>query len=193
MWRSLAAAAGLAAVTARGGAAQAQYPDTTRLAREVPELLRVSGVPGLSMAVVRAGRVVWSGAFGTVNDSADAPPRRRRPSSRRPRSASRSSPTWSCAWPTAASSTSTARCSSCWSIPGSRTTRATGGSRPAWCSRTPPGCRTGAATRFASGSIRARTTGTPAKASSSSRRRSSASPVDPSTRSPSARCSGRSG
>ena len=73
MWRSLAAAAGLAAVTARGAAAQAQYPDTAWLAREVPDLLRVSGVPGLSLAVVRAGRVVWSGVFGTVNDSAARP------------------------------------------------------------------------------------------------------------------------
>jgi CubicO group peptidase (beta-lactamase class C family) len=69
MWRSLAAAAGLATVTARPGEAQAQYPDTASLAREVPELLRLSGVPGLSVAVVSAGRVVWSGAFGTVNDS----------------------------------------------------------------------------------------------------------------------------
>jgi CubicO group peptidase (beta-lactamase class C family) len=73
MWRSLAAAAGLAAVTARGGAAQTQYPDTAWLARELPELLRVGGVPALSVAVVRAGRVIWNGAFGTVNDSATRP------------------------------------------------------------------------------------------------------------------------
>ena len=70
MWRTLAVAAGLSALFARGGAAQTQYPDTASLAREIPQLLRVSGVPGLSLAIVRGGRVVWSGAFGTVNDSA---------------------------------------------------------------------------------------------------------------------------
>ena len=53
MWRSLTPAACLVAVMARGGAAQAQAPDTARLLREVPELLRVSGVPGLSLAVIR--------------------------------------------------------------------------------------------------------------------------------------------
>ncbi|MBA3316481.1 MAG: beta-lactamase family protein [Gemmatimonadales bacterium] len=30
-------------------------------------------MPGLSMAVVQNGRVVWTGAFGTVNDSANTP------------------------------------------------------------------------------------------------------------------------
>ena len=78
MKRSLDVAAVIAMVTC-GGTAQAQEtltfpsPDTVRLAREVPDLLQVSGVPGLSMAVVRAGQVVWSGAFGTVNDSAKRP------------------------------------------------------------------------------------------------------------------------
>ena len=75
MKRSLDVAAVIAMVTCCG-TAQAQEtltfpsPDTARLAREVPDLLQVSDVPGLSMAVVRAGQVVWSGAFGTVNDSA---------------------------------------------------------------------------------------------------------------------------
>ena len=73
MWRSLSAAACLVALLAPGGAAQVQRPDTARLLREVPELLRVSGVPGLSLAVVRDGAVVWSRAFGTVNDSARRP------------------------------------------------------------------------------------------------------------------------
>lgn len=48
-------------------------PDTADLAREIPRLLRVSGIPGLSMAVVQNGRVVWAGAFGTLNDSAQTP------------------------------------------------------------------------------------------------------------------------
>ncbi|HJY42540.1 MAG TPA: serine hydrolase domain-containing protein, partial [Steroidobacteraceae bacterium] len=48
-------------------------PDTASLEREIPRLLRVSGIPGLSMAVVQNGRVVWAGAFGTLNDSAQTP------------------------------------------------------------------------------------------------------------------------
>jgi CubicO group peptidase (beta-lactamase class C family) len=51
-------------------AAAQQRPDTVALARDIPGLMRVSGVPGLSMAVVQDGRVVWARAFGTVNDSA---------------------------------------------------------------------------------------------------------------------------
>ena len=43
-------------------------PDTAALARDIPGILRVSGVPGLSMAVVEHGDVVWTGAFGTVKD-----------------------------------------------------------------------------------------------------------------------------
>ena len=48
-------------------------PDTAELEREIPRLLQVSGIPGLSMAVVQNGRVVWAGAFGTINDSAQTP------------------------------------------------------------------------------------------------------------------------
>jgi CubicO group peptidase (beta-lactamase class C family) len=48
-------------------------PDTAALARDIPELLRSSGVPGLSIAVVRGGRTGWSRAFGTVNDPDRAP------------------------------------------------------------------------------------------------------------------------
>jgi CubicO group peptidase (beta-lactamase class C family) len=48
-------------------------PDTAALARDIPRLLRESGVPGLSIAVVRGGQVAWTGAFGTANDSAKSP------------------------------------------------------------------------------------------------------------------------
>jgi CubicO group peptidase (beta-lactamase class C family) len=48
-------------------------PDTAALEREIPRLLSISGIPGLSMAVVRDGRVVWADAFGTMNDSAQTP------------------------------------------------------------------------------------------------------------------------
>jgi CubicO group peptidase (beta-lactamase class C family) len=46
----------------------ADPPDTAALERIIPTILRVSGVPGLAMAVVDSGRVVWSGAFGNVKD-----------------------------------------------------------------------------------------------------------------------------
>jgi CubicO group peptidase (beta-lactamase class C family) len=48
-------------------------PDTAALARDIPRLLEVSGVPGLSMAVVQDGRVTWARGFGTANDSARTP------------------------------------------------------------------------------------------------------------------------
>ena len=50
-----------------------RQPDTAALARDIPRLIRVADVPGLSMAVVQNGRVSWTGAFGTVNDSANTP------------------------------------------------------------------------------------------------------------------------
>jgi len=46
----------------------AAAPDTAALQRIIPEILRVSGVPGLAMAVVDHGEVVWTGAFGNVKD-----------------------------------------------------------------------------------------------------------------------------
>jgi CubicO group peptidase (beta-lactamase class C family) len=52
-------------------------PDTSALAAQLPALLETSGVPGLSIAVVRDGRVAWTGAFGTMNDSARTPLDRR--------------------------------------------------------------------------------------------------------------------
>src|SRR6185436_5993237 len=78
LMRSCALLVGILALTAcrRPGPAHplaAEAPDTAALAREVPGFLRSSGVPGLSMAVVREGRVVWAGAFGTRGDSAQTP------------------------------------------------------------------------------------------------------------------------
>ena len=46
----------------------APAPDTVALARIIPDALRVSGVPGLAIAVVEHGQVVWTGAFGNVQD-----------------------------------------------------------------------------------------------------------------------------
>jgi CubicO group peptidase (beta-lactamase class C family) len=89
-WGRLSGPAGLAALVACGPArtprpeappAEVQAPqvigrhtpDTAALAREIPDQMRIGGVPGLSVAVVERGRVVWTGAFGTVNDTAGTP------------------------------------------------------------------------------------------------------------------------
>lgn len=50
-----------------------RQPDTAALARDIPRLIRIGDVPGLSIAVVQNARVIWAGAFGTVNDSAHTP------------------------------------------------------------------------------------------------------------------------
>ena len=76
--RSCVLLVGLLALTAcrRPGATHPHAdrpPDTATLAHEIPRFLRTSGVPGLSMAVVRDGRVVWAQAFGTRGDSARTP------------------------------------------------------------------------------------------------------------------------
>ena len=71
---TLATILALVALAACGSRKVAPHrPDTAALEREIPGLLRVSGVPGLSMAVVQNGRVVWAEAFGTVIDSAQTP------------------------------------------------------------------------------------------------------------------------
>ncbi len=51
-------------------AADSSLPDTAALNRDLPRILRASGIPGLSMAVVKNGRVIWTGAFGTTHDPA---------------------------------------------------------------------------------------------------------------------------
>jgi CubicO group peptidase (beta-lactamase class C family) len=45
------------------------------LDRRVPELMRAGDVPGLSIAVLRDGKLFWSGAFGVADPSTDAPAR----------------------------------------------------------------------------------------------------------------------
>ncbi len=62
-----------AASRADAGAPSHHEPDTAALTRDIPRLMRVADVPGLSMAVVQHGRVIWTRAFGTVNDSAGTP------------------------------------------------------------------------------------------------------------------------
>jgi CubicO group peptidase (beta-lactamase class C family) len=50
-----------------------RHPDTSAIIRDLPRMLAVSDVPGLSIAVVDSGRVVWARGFGTRNDSARSP------------------------------------------------------------------------------------------------------------------------
>src|SRR5690349_3401122 len=73
MHRSSALAGCLALAACGRPAAQPPHvsvgpPDTAALERAIPDILRVSGVPGLAMAVVDHGEVVWTGAFGNVKD-----------------------------------------------------------------------------------------------------------------------------
>lgn len=56
-----------------GPRAQVQAPDTAALAREIPHLMDVGDVPGLSIAVIHRGDVIWTGAFGTLGDSVRTP------------------------------------------------------------------------------------------------------------------------
>ncbi|HSN88931.1 MAG TPA: serine hydrolase domain-containing protein, partial [Thermoanaerobaculia bacterium] len=35
-----------------------------RLQAEIPKLMQAAGIPGLSIAVLREGKLAWSGAFG---------------------------------------------------------------------------------------------------------------------------------
>jgi CubicO group peptidase (beta-lactamase class C family) len=42
-----------------------------RLEKDIPRLLKEADVPGMSIALVRGGRLVWSGAFGLANTEAN--------------------------------------------------------------------------------------------------------------------------
>ena len=44
-----------------------------RLTRDIPMLLKESDVPGLSIALVRNGKLVWSKAFGIANTDTKKP------------------------------------------------------------------------------------------------------------------------
>jgi CubicO group peptidase (beta-lactamase class C family) len=45
------------------------------LEERVPELIEASGVPGLAIALIDGGEVVWTGAFGVMNAESGAPVR----------------------------------------------------------------------------------------------------------------------
>jgi CubicO group peptidase (beta-lactamase class C family) len=49
------------------------HPKVTNLNTLIPELMRMGDVPGLSIAVIRDARVVWSKDFGVANASTKQP------------------------------------------------------------------------------------------------------------------------
>lgn len=62
-----------ALLVATPSGAHAQQIDTAALAADLPRLMEVGDVPGLSIAVIRDGAVFWTGACGTLGDSAGTP------------------------------------------------------------------------------------------------------------------------
>jgi CubicO group peptidase (beta-lactamase class C family) len=65
-------AAPMAALAAAGedrlcGSAHASWIPSDECLRELPRLMRVAALPGLSIAVVEDGRLAWSGSFGVKN------------------------------------------------------------------------------------------------------------------------------
>jgi CubicO group peptidase (beta-lactamase class C family) len=44
-----------------------------RLEKDVPHLLREADVPGISVALIRDGKLIWSGAFGVMNTETKKP------------------------------------------------------------------------------------------------------------------------
>ncbi len=47
--------------------------DIERLQKDIPELLKKADVPGLSIGLIRDGKLVWTGAFGIANSKTNAP------------------------------------------------------------------------------------------------------------------------
>ena len=45
----------------------------TKLQKDIPQLLEKSDVPGISIALIRNGKLVWSGAFGIANSNTKKP------------------------------------------------------------------------------------------------------------------------
>ena len=43
------------------------------LKRTIPELMKKAAIPGLSIAVVRDGRILWTGAFGIKSAKTNEP------------------------------------------------------------------------------------------------------------------------
>ncbi|HEX4373969.1 MAG TPA: serine hydrolase domain-containing protein, partial [Puia sp.] len=44
-----------------------------KLQKDIPQLLEKSDVPGMSIALIRNGKLVWSGAFGIANANTKKP------------------------------------------------------------------------------------------------------------------------
>jgi CubicO group peptidase (beta-lactamase class C family) len=44
-----------------------------QLEKDIPALMEKAGVPGLSIAVIRSGKTVWTGSFGIRNEATKKP------------------------------------------------------------------------------------------------------------------------
>lgn|GEM_PF-6584480 len=66
---------GGAVCTAQHSAKPVPMTATTeaQLARNIPELMEKAGVPGLSIAVIRSGKTVWTQSFGVRNEETKKP------------------------------------------------------------------------------------------------------------------------
>ena len=53
--------------------AQAADPSQATLQRRIPEIMDLAEVPGLSVAVIRAGQIAWSRGFGVKNTATKEP------------------------------------------------------------------------------------------------------------------------
>lgn len=56
-----------------GNGRNLSLPDTVELGRDIPHLLKMTGVSGMSLAVVKGDSIYWSSGFGTINDSIQTP------------------------------------------------------------------------------------------------------------------------
>ena len=77
---AIASALVLGVMTPAASPAQSRPPASAstkqlraELEREVPVLMRAGDIPGLSIAVIRNGKLVWSGAFGVRSTETQAP------------------------------------------------------------------------------------------------------------------------
>jgi CubicO group peptidase (beta-lactamase class C family) len=75
--RKLVCLLALVWMTGPSATAQSQKAATkaaiSQLEKDIPRLLQLSDVPGLSIALIRGGQLVWTGTFGYANDSTRKP------------------------------------------------------------------------------------------------------------------------
>ncbi|HXT26010.1 MAG TPA: serine hydrolase [Candidatus Eisenbacteria bacterium] len=58
---------------AQSGQAASRHASLAKLQNDIPELMKQGGVPGMSVAVIRGGKVFWHSNFGVKNMKSPAP------------------------------------------------------------------------------------------------------------------------